>query len=128
MKKLHDFLNQIRPLVKASALEKIAGLPINSLGKHYRWIDGKKDGFPINPDHAPQIFRALCSIFGSVEVEGWRIVAGDEPAIITIKAIPGRDAEIVEAEGPHLTFEYLQPEYRNLYDNFDFVHYFLKDN
>lgn len=129
MKKLHDFLNRIRPLTKASVLEKMAGLPINSIGKHYRWIDGKQDGFPINPNHAPQIFRALCAIFGSVEVEGWRILSGDEPAIITIKSIPGRAAEMVEQEDEigNVFFEYFQPEYRNLYDDFDFVHYFLKD-
>lgn len=119
---LHDFLTKIRPLVNASGLEKSAGLPANTLGKHYRHADGKPNGQPCNQKHFPAIVRALCGIFGVIEIDGWRITCDTEgPAIFAIRPIPGREAETVEVEG---TFEYLQPEWRQVYDDFDFSKYF----
>lgn len=118
----HDFLTKIRPLVNASGLEQAARLPTNTLGKHYRWADGKPNGQACHPKHFPAIVRALCAVFGVIEINGWRITCDpDGPAIFTAKAIPGRDAEIVEIEN---SFEYLQPEWRQLYDDFDFATYF----
>lgn len=118
----HDFLSQIRPLVNASGLEKAAGLPSNTLGKHYRHADGKPDGQPCHQKHFPAIVRALCATFGVIEIDGWRITCyPDGPAIFTSRQIPGRNPETIEADG---TFEYLQPEWRQVYDDFDFATYF----
>lgn len=121
----HDLLTKIRPMVNASGLEYAAGLPRNTLGKHYRWADGKPNGQECNRKHFPTIVRALCAAFGCIEIDGWRITCDqDGPAIFASKAIPGREPEIVEGDG---AFEYLQPEYRQLYDNFDFSVYFGKE-
>ncbi len=104
----HDFLTKIRPLVNASGLEKAAGLPANTLGKHYRHADGKPNGQPCHPKHFPAIVRALCATFGVIEIDGWRITCDPEgPAIFAIRPIPDRVAETIEVEGG---FEYLQPE------------------
>lgn len=119
----HDFLNQIRPLVNASGLEQAAVLPRNTLGKHYRFADGKPHGQPCDQKHFPAIVRALCAVFGVIEVSDWRISCDpDGPAIFAFRSIPGREAETVEInEGK---FEYLQPEWRQVYDDFDFTNDF----
>lgn len=118
----HDFLQKIRPLVNASGLEVAAGLPTNTLGKHYRYADGKPNGQACHPKHFPAIVRALCGIFGVIEIDSWRITCDPEgPAIFAIRPIPGREAETVEVDG---IFEYLQPEWRQVYDDFDFATYF----
>lgn len=125
MSALNDLLTKIRPLVNASGLESAAGLPRNTLGKHYRWADGKPNGQECHRKHFPAIVRALCTVFGCIEIDGWRITCDhDGPAIFASKNIPGREPEIVEVDG---TFEYLQPEYRQLYDEFDFATYFGKE-
>lgn len=118
----HDFLTKIRPLVNASGLEIAAKLPTNTLGKHYRYADGKPNGQPCHQKHFRAIVRALCAAFGVIEIDGWRITCDpDGPAIFAIRAIPGREIETVEVDG---TFEYLQPEWRQVYDDFDFSQYF----
>lgn len=118
----HDFLTKIRPLVNASGLEKAAGLPANTLGKHYRQADGKPNGQACHPKHFPSIVRALCAVFGVIEIDGWRITCDQEgPAIFAIRPIPGRETECIETENG---FEYLQPEWRQVYDDFDFYTYF----
>ena len=115
----YNFLLKIRPLVNASGLEKAAGLPRNTLGKHYRWADGKPSGQPCHRSHFPAIVRAMCAAFGCIEIGGWRITCDpDGPAIFAIRAIPGREAETTEPQPG--TFEYLQPEWRQVYDDFDF--------
>lgn len=115
-------LGIIRPLVNARALEKAAGLPENTLGKHYRFLDDKPDGQACHQKHFPAIVRALCAVFGVIEIDGWRItVDPDGPAIFAVRAIPGREAEVIEAEPG--VFEYLQPEWRQVYDDFDFNRY-----
>lgn len=68
----YDFLATIRPLVNASGLEKSAGLPSNTLGKHFRHADGKPDGQPCHPKHFPAIVRALCAVFGVIEINAGR--------------------------------------------------------
>lgn len=119
----YDLLNKIRPLVNASGLESAAKLPKNTLGKHYRWADGKPDGQACHPKHFPAIVRALCGTFGCIEINGWRITCDqDGPAIFTSRPIPGREAETTEPQPG--TFEYLQPEWRQVYDDFDFSNYF----
>ena len=118
----HDFLSKIRPLVNASGLELAANLPTNTLGKHYRHADGKPNGQPCHPKHFPAIVRALCATFGVIEIDGWRITCDPEgPAIFTIRPIPGRVAEAIEVDGG---FEYLQPEWRQMYYELDFYHHF----
>lgn len=122
----HEFLTQIRPLINASGLESAAGLPRNTLGKHYRWADGKPAGQECHRKHFLAIVRALCAAFGCIEIDGWRITCDPNgPAIFAMRPIPGREAETVEVtEG---NFEYLQPEHRQLYDDFDFSVYFGKE-
>ncbi len=118
----HDFLSKIRPLVNASSLEQAAGLPKNTLGKHYRWADRKPNGQACHPKHFPAIVRALCAAFGCIEINGWRITCDHAgPAIFVSCPIPGREPEVIEEYG---SFEYLQPEWRQVYDDFDFTHYF----
>lgn len=118
----HDFLLKIRPLVNASGLGSAAGLPRNTLGKHYRWADGKPSGQACRRSHFPAIVRALCGVFGCIEVDGWRLTCDpDGPAIFAARPIPGREVEVIEVEGG---FEYLQPEWRQVYDDFDFSVYF----
>lgn len=125
MKKIYDLLARIRPTTSAVGLTAAARLPRNTLGKHYRWADGKPDGRPILPEHVPDLIRALCSQHGCIEIDGWRIYAAwEDPAIVTIMPIPGREAEIVEDEN---SFEYIQPEWRQVYDDFDFAHYFCAE-
>ena len=119
----HDFLTKIRPLVNASGLELAANLPTNTLGKHYRHADGKPNGQPCHQKHFPAIVRALCAVFGVIEIDGWRITCNPEgPVIFTIRPIPNREAEITEPQPGH--FEYMQPEWRQVYDDFDFSQYF----
>lgn len=119
MSALNDLLTRIRPLINASGLESGAGLPRNTLGKHYRWADGKPNGQPCHMKHFPAIIRALCATFGCVEVGGWRITCDpDGPAIFASKQIPDRSPETIEKDGK---FEYLVSEWRNVYDDFDFI-------
>lgn len=118
----YDFLTNIRPLVNARGLEIAAKLPTNTLGKHYRWVDGKPDGRPCSRAHLPAIARALCAVYGCIEIGGWRIICDpDGPAIFASRPIPEREIETVEVEGG---FEYLQPEWRQVFDDFDFSVYF----
>ena len=122
----HDFLTKIRPLVNASGLEVAAGIPRNTLGKHYRWADGKPNGQPCHRSHFPAIVRALCAVFGAIEIDGWRITFDpDGPAIFAMRPIPGREVEIKEIQnGSTVLYEYKEQQWRNLYDDFDFSQYF----
>ena len=122
MTRFNNFLSNIRPLVNASGLETAAMLPKNTLGKHYRWADGKPDGKPCSKIHFPAIARSLCAAFGSIDVGGWRITCDpDGPAIFASRPIPGREIESLEVDG---SFEYLKPEWRQVYDDFNFSEYF----
>lgn len=77
----------------------------------------------VSSDFIPAIVRGLCAVFGVIEIDGWRITCDpDGPAILTSKAIPGREIEITEPKSGQ--FEYLQPEWREVYDDFDFATYF----
>lgn len=122
MNALNELLTRIRPIVNASGLEQAAGLPRNTLGKHYRWADGKPNGQECHRKHFPAIVRALCAAFGCIEIDDWRITSDPEgPAIFASRPIPGREAECIETEN---SFEYLQSEWRQVYDEFDFSQYF----
>jgi hypothetical protein len=130
MKKLHDFIAQVRPFIKPSAVEAKAGVPRNCLTKHYHFVDGKKHGQKLNWSNTAKIIKALAEIFGQIEIDGWRIVTNTQsPAIVAIRPIvssssAGRAEEeetILEKDG---NFIYMHPEYRVLYDDFDFSTYF----
>ena len=122
----HDFLSKIRPLVNASGLESAAGLPRNTLGKHYRWADGKPNGQPCHRSHFTAIVRALCAAFGIIEIDGWRITCEpDGPSIFAIRPIPEREVEIKEIQnGSTVLYEYKEQQWRRHYDDFDFSQYF----
>jgi hypothetical protein len=119
----YKFLDKIRPFINAKRLESAAGIPRNTIGKHYRWADGKPNGHPCYRLHFPAIVRALCGAFGCVEIGGWRITCEtDGPAIFATRPIPEREADVLEPTSGR--FEYLQPELRQLYDDFDFANLF----
>lgn len=125
MKKIYSLLSRIRATTNAVGLNAAARLPKNTLGKHYRWEDGKPDGRPILPEHAPCLIRELCRQYGCIEIDGWRITCDPEsPAIFASRPIPERDTTIIETESG---FEYLQPEWRQVYDDFDFITYFCAE-
>ncbi len=67
---LHELLSRIRPLTFADRLAKAAGLPENTLGKHYRWVDGKPDVRPCPVKHQAAVVRALVEVYGAVRVGG----------------------------------------------------------
>jgi hypothetical protein len=122
MNALNELLNQARPLVNARALEKSAGLPTNTLGKHYRWADGKPDGQQCHPKHGFSIVQALCKVFGAIEIDGWTFKS-EGHLLFAFKDVPNRDTEIKEESGG---FEYLQPQWRAFYDALDFEIYFTQ--
>ena len=122
MNVFHALLLSMRPIINARGVEVAAGLPKNTLGKHYRWVDEKPNGQPCHQKHFPAIVRVLCSVFGTVEIDEWRITCEtDGMAIFATKYIPDKEPEVIEING---MFEYRQPEWRCLYDDFDFSAYF----
>lgn len=66
MTRLHKLLLDIRPAIKPIWLNKAAGLPANTIGKHYAWADGKQKYGYCSHKHAPDIVSALCAQFGGV--------------------------------------------------------------
>lgn len=71
--KFEIFLDQIRPLINAKALERLAKVPANTLGKHYRWVDQKPNGQRCAVAHYAAILKTLAEIFGAVVIDGSRI-------------------------------------------------------
>lgn len=127
MQTFHDFLAKIRPLINASEMEKTAGIPRNTLNKHYRYTDGKAYGQPCHPKYFSSIVRALCAVFGTIEIGGWRITCDpDGPAIFAVKAIPGLEAKLPAFLQRHGATQlaqlnmkknlFLQPEWREKND------------
>ena len=74
----NEFLLTIRPLIKASKLEKAAGVPSNTLGKHYRYADGKPDGNQCPQKHFKAIMRVLRAAFVDIEIDGLSITCDQE--------------------------------------------------
>lgn len=126
-----EMLSDIRKVINAKGLEELAKLPKNSLGKHYRWLDGKKDGRKISATHYTNILRALCETFNAeITIGGWKCYSTfDSPAILAVMEIPDR-LEIVEIldESGNSIFEYRPVQYRQIFDDFDFPVYFLNIN
>lgn len=74
----NDFLLKIRPLINARGLENAAGIPKNTLGKHYRYADGKPDGNQCPQKHFKAIVCALCAAFGDIEIDWLSIICDQE--------------------------------------------------
>lgn len=53
-------LRLIRPVIFADALERTAGIPANTIGKHWLWLDGNQHGKKIPSKHLP----AIAAVFG----------------------------------------------------------------
>ena len=120
MNKIIKYITDRQPLLNISQLERLAGMPNRSIHK------------AINGSHALSekywlpIIRTLCQSFGTIEMDGWTIWCDTEgPAIITKPPAPDKDVEIIEPEEGR--FEYIVTEQRSLYDEFDFINYFLKN-
>lgn len=56
---LYTYLDNIRPLISPTAVERAANLPNNALGKHYLWRDGNSKTGRLALHHAPAIYKAL---------------------------------------------------------------------
>lgn len=54
-------LRQIRQVINSDALERVAGIPTNTIGKHWLFLDGNQHGKKIPEKHLPKI----------AEVFGW---------------------------------------------------------
>lgn len=114
-----DFLNSINPVANWTGIEKAASLPKRTMYKHFSGAQ------PLPAKHISAIVRALCAAYGTIEIDGWRITCDpDGPAIFATKPIPGRDVQCLEPEPG--VFEYLAPEWREVFDDFDFSTYFGK--
>lgn len=108
-------------MINARALEKAAGLPTNTLGKNYRWADGKPDGKQCHPKHGFAIVQALCKTFGVIEIDGW-LFRSEGHLLFASKDVPDRVPEVKEVSPGQ--FEYMQPQWRAFYDALDFEIYF----
>ncbi len=110
------YLNQIRPLINITELERAAGIPAKTLTKYF---SGHQD---LPKKHIPAIVRALCLQFGVVEIDGTRITTDpDAPLFFTARPVPNRTPVITEPKPGF--FVYAQDEYRQVYDGFDFEVY-----
>lgn len=56
---LYTYLDNIRPLISPTAVERAANLPNNALGKHYLWRDGKHPTGRLALHHAPAIYKVM---------------------------------------------------------------------
>jgi hypothetical protein len=127
MKVLNDLLLKARPIINAVGLEKAAGLPKNTLGRHYRWADGLPHGQPCSPNHFAPIVRALCEVFGCIEVAGWTVRA-DRTFFVCIKDIPERSIKAKEIKAAtSSTFEYKVEQWRCIVDDIDLRDFFRYD-
>lgn len=118
--KFYDYLNKIRPIINASALERLAGIPTKSLGKHYSWVDTGK-GNAISQDHSPAIVRAVALVNGGV-VKIDRAIVYVEHENQTFTVVNSNKLTIDEvALG---VFEYTEKQSREEYTDFDFCHCF----
>ena len=112
----YEFLETIRPVINTSALEKSAGIPKNTLGKHYRYIDGKPSGQKCPPHHFGALARALCQLFGCIKFNDWTIQT--DGTILLIKKNKPNTTPVI-TENPPGTFEYSVIEYRDVLDDSD---------
>lgn len=119
--KFFEYLNQIKPLINVSGLEKAAGLPQNTLQHHYAWARDPEKGRFLYWEHWISIIRALSKV-GDVIIDNMRFVADDEsPAVF---GIVSAGVPTIEEDGDG--FKYQQPEYRTIFDAFDLYEHFTQ--
>jgi len=53
-------LSEIREVINSYALERKAGIPFNTIAKHWLFLDGKNHGHKIPEKHLP----AIAAVFG----------------------------------------------------------------
>lgn len=72
MNPLINHLNQIRPYISAAAINDLAGLPKNTLGKHFHSVDtnGEK-GHPLPQSRYFDVLCALIKAFGEIKIGRW---------------------------------------------------------
>ena len=66
MSEFHDLLTRLRPIINNTGLEKAAGIPKNTLVKHFAWIDGKEHGQPIHEKHYHGVLKVLSDAMDGV--------------------------------------------------------------
>ena len=65
---IYNHLQSIRHLINATGVGRAAGIPRNTLGKHFRWQDNKKHGVPLHEKYFDAVLGALKKIrFASTE-------------------------------------------------------------
>lgn len=52
-------LRQIRAVINTDALERVAGIPANTIGKYWTFLDGNKHGKNIPEKHLPKIAKVF---------------------------------------------------------------------
>lgn len=120
MNKFYQYLTKIRPLINAVGLNEEAKLPDNTLGKHFRWVDGKPDGQRMPLKHIPNVIRALNAAGMIPVIDGWSFYGEFGHSTITAIKQVGEPKVIEKGNA----FEYEQKQYRNLIDEIDFLTYF----
>lgn len=119
MSKLIEYIKGRQPLLNISQLERLAGVPNRSIHKAIQ-------GTHLLPEkYWVPIIRTLCQSFGSIQIDGWTLLCDpDDLEVIAKREAPDKEVEIVETQED--VFEYIVTEQRSLYDEFDFITYFLK--
>lgn len=56
---IYDKLRFMRPVVNADALERKAGIPSNTIAKHWLWLDGNEHGRKCPEKHLKAVAEAL---------------------------------------------------------------------
>lgn len=115
MQKLIKYITDRQPLLNISQLERLAGCPERSIHKA---IIGTHT---LAEKHWSPIIQVLCTTFGSIEMDGW-IISYADGAFFTNR----ETKEVVCKEPKPGVFEYISTQSRQVYDEFDFINYFLK--
>lgn len=118
--KFSDFLKKIAPVTNVTGVEKTAGIPRRSLHKYLAYLEGKNGGQNLAWEHVPSIVRALCAVYGCLEIDGWRITC-DGAAFFVERQID-REPDVIEVDG---VFEYTIQVYRDVYGEFDLFNDFF---
>lgn len=56
---IYAHLQSIRPLINARGIERAAGIPRNTMGKHYRWQDKLPHGVPLHQKYFDAVLETL---------------------------------------------------------------------
>lgn len=102
MNKFYQFLDSLQSVVNVSKLERLAGIPDNTLARHYHWRENGK-GYPIPPKQIAPIFAALCGVFGTVQYDGWTVTYDKENYLFFIERPTGEPDKAKEHKD-HFTY------------------------